>query len=156
MTQYVKHIILFFVLNFAALGLGVYLMDGGPLSDWYIQLNKAPWTPPNPTFGICWSMIMFCFAFYMASLLKLHANKSLIWIIYSLQWILNSGWNYAFFNQHDSIFGIFIILLLLSIITYLLFKFCTLLKWKTLWITPYFIWLIIATSLNSYIVIYNP
>lgn len=155
MKAYVTYFILFFVLNFAALGFGVYLMDGGPLSDWYIQLNKAPWTPPNPAFGICWSVIMVCFTCYMTSLVKHHISAYLVWIIYSFQWVLNSGWNYTFFNQHYPFLSLIILLLLCSIIAYLLFNFMNLLKWNTLWIIPYFIWLIVAISLNAYIVVYN-
>lgn len=156
MKQNLQYFIICFVLNFAALGFGIYLMGEGPISDWYLQLNKAPWTPPNPAFGICWSFIMVCFAFYMTSLLKRSTNKVYIWILFSVQWILNSGWNYAFFNQHYPLLGLVVILLLLFTISYFLFTFWELLKWRTLWITPYFIWLIVATSLNSYIIVYNP
>ena len=98
-------------------------MDGGPLSDWYTQLNQAPWTPPNPVFGISWSIIMVCFAFYMTDLIKQNITPSFIWIIYAIQWILNTGWNYVFFNQQQSFLGLITILLLFAIVCFLLFKF---------------------------------
>lgn len=152
----IKYVIIFLILNFAALGFGVYLMDNGPVSDWYIQLQKAPWTPPNPAFGICWSIIMICFAFYMAQLIKNHVGSTFLILIYSIQWILNSGWNYIFFNQHLPVLGVFTIVSLFFIIAYLLFRFSKLLKWNSLWILPYFLWLIVAISLNVYIVLNNP
>lgn len=152
----IKYVLIFLILNFAALVFGVYLMDGGPVSNWYIQLQKAPWTPPNPAFGICWSIIMICFTFYMAHLVKNHVNSAFLIFIYSIQWILNSGWNYIFFNQHLPVLGVFTILSLFLIIAYLLFRFSSLLKWNSLWILPYFLWLIVAISLNVYIVLNNP
>lgn len=43
---------LFFIINFGALGLGALLMDSSPIeNEWYVQLNKAPWTPPGWVFG---------------------------------------------------------------------------------------------------------
>ncbi len=155
MKQRLPYIILFLILNFAALGLGVYLMGGEPLSDWYTQLNQAPWTPPNPVFGIAWSVIMVCFAVYMTHLIKHRINPSFIWIIYTIQWTLNTGWNYVFFNQHQPFLGLVTILLLFSIVCFLLFKFYRQLKWRSLWILPYVAWLIVAISLNAYIVVYN-
>lgn len=155
MKQRIFYTILFLVLNFTALGIGVYLMDGGPLSDWYIQLNQAPWTPPNPTFGIAWSIIMICFAFYMSNLILKNSNRNTIWIIYIIQWILNTGWNYTFFNQHLPILGLINLLILFGTVSYLLFNFSNTLKRSTYLILPYILWLIVAISLNSYIVIYN-
>ena len=46
-----KYLIIFLIINFGALGLGVLLMQNGPETDWYLQLNKAPWTPPGWVFG---------------------------------------------------------------------------------------------------------
>lgn len=147
---------LFLTLNFAALGLGVYLMNNGPISEWYMQLNQAPWTPPSPVFGIAWTIIMICFAFYMTRLVELKTDYVFIGLIFAIQWILNTGWNYVFFNQHLPITGLITILLLFSVVTYLLFRFKPILKYSSLWILPYFLWLIVAISLNGYIVVYNP
>ena len=58
--------ILFLVLNFAALGVGGLYSEGGATSDWYNELNRAPWTPPGWVFGVAWTFIMLCFAVYMA------------------------------------------------------------------------------------------
>lgn len=42
----IKRIILFLVLNFAALAIGGLFTGDGVPSEWYQNLNKAPWTPP--------------------------------------------------------------------------------------------------------------
>ena len=52
---------LFLLLNFGALAIGSYFMNNGPQSNWYLTLNKAPWTPPGWVFGVAWTTIMICF-----------------------------------------------------------------------------------------------
>ena len=43
--------ILFLILNFGGLAIGSWLMNNGPLTAWYTNLNQAPWTPPGIIFG---------------------------------------------------------------------------------------------------------
>ncbi|CAL2104789.1 translocator protein [Tenacibaculum sp. 190524A02b] len=154
-NKYVRFII-FLTANFLALAIGVWLMNNGPRTDWYLSLNKAPWTPPNWMFGVAWSFIMFCFSFYMTKLSfnYQYLNKKLI-VLYVVQWMLNVYWNYAFFNQHLTEVGLLIIVALWLLIGFFTFNFKKELKWVTLLIVPYLIWMTIATSLNAYIVFNN-
>ncbi len=154
--KFIYRCVIFLVVNFSALSFGVLLMENGPQTDWYRSLNKAPWTPAGWVFGVAWTAIMFLYSFYMAKLsLKYHLlNKKLVFL-YSIQWILNVGWNLAFFNMHNSILGLLIIVLLWLLIGYLTFKYIKSLSYYTLLIVPYLIWMTIATSLNAYIVFYN-
>jgi tryptophan-rich sensory protein len=143
------------MLNFGALAIGGLLMNNGPTSDWYLLLNKAPWTPPGWVFGVAWFSIMICFSIYMANLILKHKNINFIWIVFIIQFVLNISWNYFFFNQHLTILGFINIVLLALIVGYFLFNFKNTMKWATLWIAPYFIWLLLASSLNFYIILYN-
>ena len=58
--------IIFLVLNFSALYLGVILANEGGSSDWYSNLTKAPWEPDGWVFGAAWTSIMICFSVYMS------------------------------------------------------------------------------------------
>ncbi|XCF04918.1 TspO/MBR family protein [Tamlana crocina] len=149
-----KYIIFFLVINFGALALGSWLMDNGPQTEWYQNLNKAPWTPPGWVFGAAWTTIMLCFSVYMAILLKIHPHKKVV-ILFLIQLVLNVAWNYLFFNQHLVAIGLVCIALLTIIIFKFLYDFKTIMWAKQLLVLPYFIWLCIATSLNAYILIYN-
>lgn len=140
---------LFLLLNFGALAIGSYFMNNGPQSNWYLTLNKAPWTPPGWVFGVAWTTIMICFSFYLAYLVGLKGNV-VFWMLFGIQFILNISWNYAFFNQHLIGFALGIIVLLTVLIGYYLFYFLNSMKLKSLLILPYFLWLLIATSLNAY------
>ena len=150
-----KKIILFLVLNFGALAIGSYFTDSGASSDWYQNLNKAPWTPASWVFGAAWTSIMIFYSVYMAYLIKINRNTKKIILLYSIQWILNVAWNPIFFELQLIILGLIEISLLTSIILYLCINFWNELRAKTLLIFPYLIWLFIASSLNTYIAIYN-
>ena len=146
--------IFFLVLNFSALAIGSWLMNNGPITNWYMNLNQAPWTPPCWVFGIAWTTIMICFSVYMAYLFMEIFNINLI-LLYLTQLGLNISWNYIFFNQHAIGLGLFCIIALTIIVTLFLINYRKLLQFKSLLIVPYFLWLLIATSLNAYIYFYN-
>jgi len=148
-------ILIFLVLNFAALGVGGFYSDGGATSDWYTELNKAPWTPPGWVFGAAWTFIMICFAVYVAFAWKISLDRKRLAILYSNQWILNAAWSPIFFKYHQVNWALAIILALTGLIAYLLFDQLPKLKGKSVLILPYFVWLLIAVSLNAYISIAN-
>ncbi len=146
---------LFLILNFAALALGGLATSKGVSSDWYTQLNKAPWTPPGWVFGAAWTSIMICYAIYMAYAWNIRVDKKMVLTLFIAQWILNVLWNPVFFSYQQTLFSLGIILALTALIGYVLFAQLTSLKLKSLLLAPYFIWLLIASSLNAYIVLKN-
>lgn len=148
-------IIGFLLLNFGALALGGIFAGTGAASEWYAELNKAPWTPPGWVFGFAWTTIMLCFSVYMAILYKRKTAKRNILTLYFIQWILNVAWNPAFFHFHKANAGLVVIVCLTILVTYFLVNFRRDLKGYSLLIVPYFIWLCIATSLNAYISMMN-
>ncbi|MCH4553533.1 TspO/MBR family protein [Aestuariibaculum lutulentum] len=150
----VKYFLVFLIINFGALALGVWLMQNGPQSPWYFNLNKAPWTPPGWVFGAAWSFIMFCFSIYMAFLWNSDSSKK-VKSLFTVQFLLNVGWNYVFFNRHLVGLGLVVILLLTAIICIFQYDYRKILGLKSLFITPYMLWLFIANSLNLYIWLYN-
>lgn len=152
--KFIKPLLLFLILNFGSLGIGVLLMGDGPTSNWYRSMNQAPWTPANWVFGSAWTFIMLCFSIYMAQLYIKQPTVKVI-TLFSIQFVLNIAWNFVFFNQQMIAFGLITIIALTFIITVLFVTYFKLLKGFTLLILPYFIWIWIATSLNLYILINN-
>lgn len=151
----IKRIIIFLALNFVALALGSFATKTGANSDWYLELNKAPWTPPGWFFGVAWTTIMICFAIYMAkAYTEIDKTKSLIGL-FGIQWVLNVVWNPVFFYFHNITLGLVIISALTIVIGLFVFNYKSTLKTYSLLIVPYFIWILIATSLNAYILINN-
>ena len=150
-----SYFILFLIINFGGLALGSWLMNNGPETEWYITLNKAPWTPPGWVFGVAWTSIMLCFSWYLAELFS-ERNSKFVWSVYGFQILLNVGWNWVFFNQHFTILGVLVITLLTLVILYFFITFRNdRLKYAKYLLLPYLIWLCIATSLIAYIVFNN-
>ncbi len=153
----VKTFILFFVLNFGALAIGGLFTGSGVTSDWYAKANQAPWTPPGFVFGLAWTLIMICFSFYMTRVSSGVASSKpkTIFIIYSIQWVLNVLWNPTFFYFHQvGLALVFIVLLFVSVSWFL--KLGKQHSWiSMLLVLPYFIWLLIAISLNAYFLLAN-
>lgn len=152
--KFFKHLILFLIINFGALGIGYWLMADGPQGLWYTQLHKAPWSPEDWVFGVAWTSIMILFSVYMAFLyLKRPTDKILT--LFIAQFFLNVSWNYVFFNLHLIDLSLIIIMLLTLVVSAFFFTYIRDLKGKSILIIPYLIWLSIATSLNLYIYLYN-
>lgn len=154
MKRKIALLVLFLSINFGGLALGAWLMNNGPQESWYMNLSKAPWTPPGWVFGAAWTTIMVCFSIYLSQLFKDHYTKQVLWL-FIIQVVLNVGWNYIFFNQHNIFGGLIVIVLLTSVIFYFFFTFKKQVKNYALLLLPYMIWLCIATSLNLYIYIHN-
>ena len=146
---------IFLAINFAALALGGLFTNNGVVSDWYIGIAKAPWTPPGWVFGSAWTLIMICFSIYLAYLWPIVKNRNLLIYLFVFQLILNIVWNPTFFYYHNVLIGLIIITSLTILIGFFLFFYWSELKLKSITILPYMIWLIIATSLNAYILLKN-
>jgi tryptophan-rich sensory protein len=148
-------VIIFLILNFAALALGAIFTEPGVSSEWYSDLNKAPWTPPGWVFGVAWTTIMLLFSTYMAILWGKEVTHKSLAGIFITQWVLNIGWNPVFFTFNLTILALIIISALTVIIGYCYFRYRPVLGWSSALLLPYFVWLILATSLNLYIVVQN-
>ena len=148
----IKYISIFLIINFGALGIGSWLMNNGPKSEWYMNLNQAPWTPPGWVFGVAWTAIMICFSIFMGYLYFKTPSREVL-ILFSLQFVLNVIWNFIFFNQQLIGTGLITIVLLTILMFYFFFRFNNFqVRYLLL---PYIIWLCIATSLNGYIFFNN-
>lgn len=137
------------------MAVGSLFTNAGVSSDWYQSLSKAPWTPPGWVFGAAWTTIMICFAVYMAIIYGITHDKKTLITLFVIQWVLNVSWNPVFFYFHHATAGLIIITALTIIVGVFLFRYGAAMKWKSLLILPYFFWLLIATSLNAYILLRN-
>ncbi len=130
-------------------------MGGEVTGEWYTNVNKAPWTPPGWVFGAAWTTIMLCFSVYMAFAWQQMDNRNFLMGLFAFQWILNVAWNPVFFKFHQVGTGLLVIVSLTVLVGYFLFGLMPQLRIKSLLVLPYFLWLLVATSLNAYILIKN-
>lgn len=146
------YIIIFLILNFLGLAIGGLSTNSGIQSDWYLQANKAPWTPPGWVFGFAWTTIMILFSIYWAYVLIATENKTKAWTLFGIVWFLNVIWNPIFFTWHITWLGLVVISLLFLGLAYLFKQYKPLLQAKSYLLVPYLLWLLIAWSLNAYLV----
>jgi|TARA_B100000768_G_C11238363_1_gene358316 tryptophan-rich sensory protein len=149
-----KYTVLFLIINFGGLAIGSWLMENGPMTDWYKTLNQAPWSPPGWVFGVAWTTIMICFSIYLGKLFIENYNIKMLFI-FIIQFVLNVSWNYIFFNQHLVLLALVTIVLLTALLFVYYFKLSKKVKKYKYLLLPYMIWLCIATSLNLYILVHN-
>lgn len=147
--------LIFIVINFGALAIESIFTSSGVPSDWYVNLNKAPWTPPGWMFGLAWSVIMIALSIYMANAWNNSNNKVLLIVLFLMQLVLNIAWNPVFFKYHYVLLALVIISLLTIVVMYILFAYMNQFKAWTFLLVPYATWLFIACSLNMYIYIKN-
>lgn len=151
----IYRLVIFLLINFGALAVGSLFTSKGVPSEWYISLAKAQWTPPGWVFGAAWTTIMILLGIYMTYAWPVIENKKLLVGLYAAQWILNVGWNPTFFYYHNVLIGLLVISVLTALIGFILFYYWSELKLKSMLMAPYLIWLIVATSLNGYILLKN-
>jgi len=153
MKKYINSFLGFLFLNFLGLAIGSLWTDSGVTSQWYSELNKAPWTPPGWVFGFAWTTIMICLSIWNSIAWK-NKDKD-IQTLYYFSWVLNVLWNPIFFLYNNLVLSSFVILILTVLIGFLLHD--TRLKggWSYVLLIPYFLWLNIASSLNLYSWIMN-
>ena len=144
----------FLVLNLASLFLGTLLMNGGPTSEWYSNLNRAPWEPAGWIFGAAWTCVMVFFSVYLGFLYQ-NIKTQKEWLLIAIPFVLNVSWNYIFMNKHMVELGLLNITLLTLLMFYFLFAFRDVLNQMRFFVLPYCLWMVLATSLNLYIAIYN-
>ena len=150
-----SRLLLFLLLNFGALALGGLFTSSGVTSDWYANLQKAPWTPPGWVFGFAWTSIMVCYSFFLSRMWTMDENKGKFMLLFGMQWLLNVGWNPLFFYYHLTFLSMLEIASLTLLIGFTLFNYRSKLGFFSLLLLPYFLWLLIASSLNGYIVVFN-
>ena len=150
------YLILFLILNFTALYLGSIWTSDGVASEWYQNLNKAPWSPPGWFFGFAWTTIMICYSIYLTIVyFRIKGGRLGFILLYALQWILNILWNPTFFHFQFPNLALIVLILLTLVLSFQMFGYKRYSRYTTFLILPYFIWLLVATSLNMYIVIQN-
>ncbi len=153
-TRFIVVLGLFLLINFGGLAIGGWQQGGGPSGEWYQSLDRAPWTPPGWVFGAAWFTIMFCFSIYMADRIRINPNAWVMWL-FMIALILNVAWNPVFFRLREMVAGLIILIGLFLVISAIMFGQWKLMSWKSLLLLPYFIWLLIAISLNAYVILEN-
>ena len=119
-----------------------------PPGEWYSELNKPVWTPPNWVFPVAWPILYLLMSYSGATLANLESAGSAL-ALWALQISLNTLWTPVFFGLKNLKLGLIIIFLLLVSVAI-----CTYVFWLYAWIAgllflPYLSWVVFAAALNA-------
>jgi benzodiazapine receptor len=124
---------------------------------WYLYLNKPSLTPPGYVFSIVWPLLYCSLAILGYLLYRKRKNSGIdkLFKLYWVQMILNWLWSPIFFNLHLTGIALFILMLIVTINSYIILKLIKLNSRDWYIILPYFLWILFATYLNIVIIATN-
>lgn len=145
------------LLCFGAAAIGGFATANG-LSDWYINLNKPSFNPPNWVFGPVWSLLYTFMAITLWKVWSLapssERNLALTWFF--IQLVLNTLWSFLFFYFQWPLGAFVEIIILWIAILMTIIKFYKLVPWTIWLLIPYLLWVSFAAFLNGTIAWLNP
>lgn len=126
-----------------------------PTGEWYKNLNKPTWTPPNWVFPVMWTSIYLLISFAGARVAVLEGNAYAM-AFWGMQIAFNALWTPVFFGlRHIKgsvpiMVGLWVAVLGATI-THFQLDF-----WAGLAFVPYLAWVSVAAALNLAMVRLNP
>lgn len=145
-----------------AIAVAVFLIGSGglltPVGQWYRDLQKPVWNPPDWLFGPAWSIILGLWAW--AGVLAWNgaadpAGRTAILVLLAVTSLFHFLWSPLFFKLRRPDWALIEVFFLWSVLLASLIavrQFSVLASWL---IVPYFVWVSFATCLNAEIVRLN-
>ena len=121
--------------------------------EWYLELDKAPWTPPDWLFGVAWSILytlMAVAAWLVWRQGGFRHNKGALGA-YLLQLFFNALWSWLFFGLRQPGAALLDLLLLLAALIWTMVLFSRRSRTAVGLLIPYLIWVLYAATLNGWI-----
>ncbi len=123
--------------------------------DWYRNLSKPRWTPPDWLFPVAWTVLYLSMS-VAAARVAMAGETGQALALWSVQIALNTLWTPVFFGLRRMGAGLVIIALLWLAVAATMLAF-----WQVDWIAgalfaPYLLWVSVAGMLNRSVWVRNP
>jgi benzodiazapine receptor len=128
------------------------------IPNWYANLKKPGFTPPNRVFGPVWItlyLLMGIAVFFVWREGLSQEGVTTAFIVFWVQLVLNILWSVIFFGHKSIIGGMTVILLLWALILVSIVLFFNVSSIAGGLLIPYIIWVSIAANLNVRVWILN-
>lgn len=134
------------VLTFGAAALGARFLP----DEWYRQLNKPTWNPPNSIFAPVWTVLYLLMAAAAWLVWRRYGiNGALLpLILFIVQLLLNAAWTWLFFGLHRIRDALIDIIVLWLVIFTTLISFWSLEPLAGILLVPYLAWVSFAAVLT--------
>ena len=123
--------------------------------EWYENLRKPGWTPPNWLFGPVWTTLYVMIAIAGWLVWRSGAPGIAIWL-WGLQLVVNFGWSGLFFGMRRMDLAFYAVVLMWLLIAGFIVMAAPLSPVAALLFVPYLIWVTIAGALNWTVWRMNP
>ena len=138
--------------------MGSLFMTADTLGNWYANLHKPPFNPPNWIFGPVWTTLYIMMGISAFLIWQKGLDNKIVRIAlvcFVVQLFLNAIWTPLFFGLHSPLLGLIDIVLLLNAIIVTVFAFSKISRPAALLLIPYLAWVSFATILNASIYLLN-
>lgn len=138
---------------FQAMGGLMGLITSQDLDSWYRGLEKSQLNPPDPVFGITWTLLYFLLSisFWLLWLRRNLPGTRTVLLLFGGHMILNWIWTPAFFTFH-LLAGSFYLILALIVTAAIVARKAYFVDKRAAWMfAPYIAWLCFAAHLSFYI-----
>jgi tryptophan-rich sensory protein len=132
--------------------MGSLFTTADSLGNWYADLNKPFFNPPNWIFGPVWTTLYIMMGISAFLVWQKDINSKAVRIVlacFIVQLFLNGIWTPLFFGLHSPLLGLIDIVLLLNAIIVTIFAFFQISRIAALLLVPYLAWVSFATVLNA-------
>jgi tryptophan-rich sensory protein len=138
--------------------MGSLFTTADSLGNWYANLNKPAFNPPNWIFGPVWTTLYIMMGISAFLIWRKGLDSKLVrvaLVCFIVQLILNAIWTPLFFGLRSPLAGLIDIILLLSVIDLTVMLFLRISKPAALLLVPYVLWVLFATILNASVYLLN-
>lgn len=139
------------------IGSAIGSLTKGGIDTWYKTLNRSPITPPNYLFGIVWSFLyaMIATSGWLIWQSPHSEEVSCTKKLYIAQLILNWSWTPLFFYYQSVFLALICLISIVILVAMLIVQSYKKNRLASLFLIPYWLWLLLATHLNFYIYLNN-
>ncbi|MGE5455338.1 MAG: TspO/MBR family protein [Methylocystaceae bacterium] len=122
-----------------------------PNLNWYHQLQKPGFAPPNSWFGPVWSVLYLLmgvstYLVWQAGTGRKDVQRALL--VFVLQLVFNVLWSVVFFGLQSPLGGLATIVILWLLIIWMIIAYYRVKPWAGLMNLPYLLWVTFAMVLN--------
>ncbi|MBD3661907.1 MAG: tryptophan-rich sensory protein [Arenibacter algicola] len=121
------------------------------VNDWYLELNKPSFNPPNWIFAPVWTVLYIMMG--VAAGIVWAQGFYHIWVKtalyhFGIQLLFNALWSIIFFGFKNPFAALLVILALLVLLIFTIKWFKVVSQTAALLLIPYLLWVCFATALN--------
>jgi benzodiazapine receptor len=156
MVDWTVYVPIIIVILFAIFGYIATMRATGP-DGWYNCINKAPFTPPNWTFGAVWTVlyILIAITWVRGNMYITDAStKSMLTWFFTIHMVLNLAWSLLFFGDANLLGGLVILSLMIVTLAGIIYLVRSDI-WGIIFMGIYMVWLLFAFYLNWYALVHN-